>query len=63
MADSHLLKALGIGDLQLELPNGSQMKQALLKDVVHTPKMTFTLISVSRLNAAKYQVTFKDINA
>ena len=60
MADSRLLKALGIGDLQLELPNGSQTKQALLKDVVHPPKMTFTLISVSRLNAAKNQVTFKD---
>ena len=60
MADGHLLKALGIVDIQFDLPNGSQMKWALLKDIVHAPEMAFMLISVSRLNAAKYQVTFKD---
>ena len=60
MADGRLLKALGIGDVQLDLPNGSQTKWALLKDVVHAPEMAFMLISVSRLNCHDLIILISD---
>ena len=57
-ANGRLLDAIGMGDLELELPNGSEKTKTIFKNAVHTPKMAFTLISISRLNRAGYSVTF-----
>jgi hypothetical protein len=51
-ADGCSLKAVGIGDVPIELPNGSKRTPTLLKNVIFTPDMAFTLISVSRLDQA-----------
>jgi hypothetical protein len=58
-ADSRTLKAVGIGDVRIELPNGPKQTPALLKDTVYAPGMAFTLISVGRLDKADCSVTFQ----
>ena len=47
-----------MGDLQLELPNGSGKTTTIFKDAIHAPEMAFTLISISRLDKAGFSVTF-----
>ena len=53
------MKAVGIGDLQLELPNGSGKIKVVFKDVIHASAMAFTLISISRLDKAGFSIIFK----
>ena len=57
-ADGSQLKAIGMGDLEMELPNGSTTMNMTFKNAVHAPDMAFTLISISRLDKAGYQVNF-----
>jgi RNA recognition motif-containing protein len=52
------LKAIGSGDLHLELPNGSGKTKMVFKNAIHAPDMAYTLISISRLDEAGYSVTF-----
>ena len=47
-----------MGDLELELLNGSGKTKTIFKNTIHAPKMAFTLISISRLDRAGYSVTF-----
>ena len=46
-ADKHLLSAIGIRDLHIELPNGSDKTKVIFKNAIHAPEMAFTLISIS----------------
>jgi hypothetical protein len=57
-ADGRKLKAIGMGDLEIDLPNGSKSTKTVFKNAIHAPDMAFTLISISRLDKAGYQVTF-----
>ena len=57
-ADRRTLSAIGIGDLHLDLPNGSEKTSITFKNAVHAPDMAFTLISISHLNKASFSVTF-----
>ena len=57
-ANKESVKAAGMGDLQLELPNGSNKSKMLFKNAIHTLEMAFTLISISRLNKAGFSATF-----
>jgi len=57
--DGWTLKAVDIGDVHIDLPNGNKQTPALLKKTVYTPDMAFTLISVSRLDKADCSVTFQ----
>ena len=57
--DGHALKALGVGNVCITLPNRSGQTQAILKEAIHAPNMAFTLISISKLDQAKCIVTFK----
>jgi hypothetical protein len=58
MANSRTLKAIGSGDLHLELPNGLGKTKIVFKNTIHTPDMAFILISISRLDEAGYSATF-----
>ena len=58
-ADGCTLKAVGIGNVRIELPNGSKHTKAMLKDVIYAPDMAFTLISISRLDNAECSVSFR----
>ena len=57
-ADGRELKAIGMGDLEMELPNGSQTTKMKFENAIHSPDMAFTLISISRLDKAGYKVIF-----
>ena len=57
--DGCTLKAAGIGDVWIDLPNGSKWTQAILKDTIYAPDMAFTLISISQLEEVDCSVTFK----
>ena len=57
-ADGHKLKALGKGDVQIELPNGMKRTKTILKEAIHAPDMAFTLISVGWLDDTKCSATF-----
>ena len=57
-ADGRKLKAIRMGDLEIDLPNGSKVTKTMFKDAIHTPDMAFTLIAISKLNKAKFKVVF-----
>jgi hypothetical protein len=57
-ADGRIVKAIGMGDLHIDLPNGSKRTAFTFKGAVHSPDMAFTLISVRRLDTAGYTVNF-----
>jgi hypothetical protein len=46
-ADGRTLTTTGVGDLHIDLPNGSEKTKTILKGAVHAPDMAFTLISIS----------------
>ena len=58
-ADGRTLTAIRMGDLHIELPNGSVKTKTVFKNAIHVPKMAFTLISISRLDKAGFSVTFR----
>ena len=58
MADGRTLTTAGMGDLNIELPNGSGKTKTIFKNAIHAPEMAFTLISISRLDKAGFSVTF-----
>ena len=57
-ADGWMLKAIGMGDLHLELTNGSKQTQVTFKNAVHAPDMAFTLLSISKLDKSNHKVIF-----
>ena len=57
-ANGRTLKTAGMGNLHIELPNGSGKTKTILKNVIYAPKMAFTLISISRLDKAGFSITF-----
>ena len=57
-ADGRILKAVGMGDLHLELPNGSKQTQVTFKNAIHAPDMAFTLLSISKLDKSNHKVIF-----
>ena len=57
-ANGRLLDVIGMGDLELELLNGSGKTKTVFKNAIQAPKMAFSLISISRLNRAGYSATF-----
>jgi hypothetical protein len=58
MANGITLAAVGMRDLHVELPNRSQRMKVIFKDSIHALDMAFTLLSISRLDQARFLVTF-----
>jgi hypothetical protein len=57
-ADDRVVKAIGMGDLHIDLPNGPKQTAFIFKGAIHSPDLAFTLILVRRLDTAGYTVTF-----
>ena len=58
-ADGQVLKAVGMGDAQIKLPNGGdKQSKVVLKDAIYAHNIAFMLILVSCLDIEKYSVTF-----
>ena len=58
-ANQHTFHAIGQGDLPICVPNGKAFTNITLRDVLHTPEIVFTLVSVGLIDEAGYTVTFK----
>ena len=50
----------GIGDLQIEVPNGQSSTSVLLKDTLYAPQIGVMIVSVGRIASASYSVSFED---
>ena len=61
-ADKRVFYAIGIGDLEIEVPNGMSSTLITLKDVLHAPDMGITIVSINCITKAGYSITF-DIDA
>ena len=57
-ADRCTFKAIGTGDVRIDLPNGTGQTSFILKDAVYAPQMAFTLISIGCLTRAGLSVNF-----
>ncbi|KAJ0017872.1 hypothetical protein Pint_10687 [Pistacia integerrima] len=57
MGNNGLAKVIGIGNVCLEMDNGSSL---LLRDVKHIPNIHLNLVSTSRLDDEGYCNTFSD---
>lgn len=69
IGDATELEGIGIGDIELEAFDGENWIEVILKQVLHTPKMPFNLLSVSKILDKGYEQTadaetsvFKDAN-
>ena len=47
-----------MGDLHLELPNGSKQTQVTFTNTIHVPNMAFPLLSISKLDKPNHKVIF-----
>src|SRR5882672_1152324 len=59
-ANQRTFSTIGRGDLKIRVPNGDTHSNILLKDVLHTPDIALTLVSVGLISDAGYAVLFKD---
>lgn len=59
-ANEHTFRALGMGDVQITFPNGTNYSTVIFKDSVYAPDLTSTLIFISRLDIMKCGTLFKD---
>ena len=59
-ANNHTFYATGMGDLKINVPNGSSSTCITLKDAFHAPDMTLTVVSVHKIARAGYTVSFED---
>jgi len=58
-ADKRVFYAVGLGDLQIEVPNGESSSSVILKDVLHAPDMALTIVSISRITKTGCAVSFE----
>ncbi len=59
-ADKRTFYAEGVGDLQIDVPNGEVLTPVLLKDTLHAPQIGLTVVSIGRIAKASYSVSFED---
>ena len=57
-ADGGHFKAIGKGDMHISMPNGKSTMRILLKDVLYAPKIGVTLVSIDKIDAARYTALF-----
>lgn len=58
-ANSRTFQAVGKGDMYVNVPCNGKSTRILLKDVLHAPSMSYTLISVSKITASGCAVVFR----
>ena len=60
MANKQCFLAIGSGDLVIEIPNGVTASKLTLKDVLYSPEIGYTLVSIGKLDVLGYCVSFHD---
>ena len=57
-ANNQVFHAVGMGDLEIRVPNGAESSKILLHDVLHVPDLSLTVVSISCIMKAGYSVQF-----
>jgi hypothetical protein len=57
-ADKRTFNAIGKGDMYIDIPNGSETFQVLLCDVLYSPNMGVTLVSIGKITDTGSTVLF-----
>jgi len=55
----NIFEAIGKGDMFVQVPNGNKSKKIYVKDVLYTPNLSVTLLSVTHITQAGYTLHFK----
>ena len=59
-ANNKVFHAIGMGDLQINVPNGKKSTEVLLKNALHAPDLALTVVSIGRIAKAGYTVQFAE---
>jgi hypothetical protein len=59
-ANKSSFSAVGQGDLVIDVPNGVDISKLHLTEVLYSPEIEYTLISIGHLNDAGVATTFSD---
>jgi hypothetical protein len=59
-ANNEVFHAIGMGDLEIQVPNGEASTKVLLKDALHAPDLCLTVVLIGRIIKAGYAVEFID---
>ena len=59
-ANKGIFYASGIGDLKIDVPNGTEVSPITLKDVLYAPDISMTVISICKIEDVGYSVAIKD---
>ena len=57
-ANNKVFHAIGMGDLQIHVPNGTTSSRILLKDTLYAPDLCLTVVLIGRIVKAGYTVQF-----
>ena len=58
-ANNRVFYATGLGDLKIDVPNGSSSTRIVLKDALYAPDMGMTVVSVGKIASAGCTVSFE----
>jgi len=59
-ANKQTMSAVGMGEMIINVPNGADISPLRLTEVLYSPEVGYTLISVDRLNGKGFEITFSD---
>lgn len=59
-ANKQSFNAIGVGEMIVEVPNGVNVSQLRLTEVLYSPDVGYTLVSIGRLDQLGYSATFAD---
>jgi hypothetical protein len=62
-ANKQLFNAVGIGEMIIEIPNSIDVSKLHLTEVLYSPEVGYTLVSIGCLDELSYSATFADGNA
>ena len=57
-ANKQTMSAVGMGEMMIDIPNGADISQLRLTEVLYSPEVGYTLVSVSRLDEKGFEITF-----
>jgi len=52
------MSAVGMGEMIIDVPNGTDMSKLRLTEVLYSPDVGYTLVSVGKLNDKGFELTF-----
>ena len=60
VADKTIFLATGIESMKVQIPNGERVSTIILKDVLYSPSLAFTLVSITSCNKNEYLYLFNN---